>query len=82
MTEILPLSSIAMIRQKQLQACTGLSRSAIYDRLNPQSPRHDPTFPKQVHLGCRAVGFVESEVLAWLQSRISLRRRAKGGQNA
>jgi prophage regulatory protein len=74
--------SLTILRINQLIPKLGLSRAAIYDRLNTDSPRHDPTFPKPISLGCRAVGFVESEVLAWLQSRIDFSRRATGGQNA
>lgn len=66
-----PKDHTSIIRLKQVQLRTGLSRSAIYDRLDPKSPRHDPLFPKQVSLGTGAVGWVESEVSAWLNARIS-----------
>lgn len=49
------------------------SRSAIYDWLNPKSPRHDPTFPRPVRIGARAVGFLEHELDAWLADRASQR---------
>ena len=42
----------------------GLSKSAIYDRLDQNSPRHDPSFPKPVQVGNgknSPIGFVESE---------------------
>jgi prophage regulatory protein len=76
-----PENPIQILRIDDIKSQIGLSRSAIYDRLNPHSPRFDVTFPKQVHLGGRAVGFIASEVSAWLQSRIDFSRRAKGGQN-
>ncbi|PHV11507.1 helix-turn-helix transcriptional regulator [Chitinimonas sp. BJB300] len=60
-----------IIRRKQLETRTGLSRSAIYDKLNPHSPRHDATFPTQISLGGDSVGWVESEVNAWIESRIA-----------
>jgi len=60
---------LAILRLKQVAARTGLSRSAIYDKLNRKSPRHDPTFPIQVRLGTDAVGWHASEVEAWLASR-------------
>ena len=48
---------------------TGLSRSTIYDKINPASPRHDPLFPRKVGLGARAVGWYMQEVEQWLQAR-------------
>jgi prophage regulatory protein len=65
---------VVIIRLKQVQIRTGLSRSTIYDRINPKSPRFDSTFPKQISLGSDAVGWIESEVNDWLESRISVRR--------
>ena len=53
---------------------TGLSRSTIYDRIDPKSPRHDPTFPSKVKIGIEAVGWVESELENWLLSRIQANR--------
>lgn len=63
-----PSVPVTILRLKQVTACTGLSRSAIYDKLNTKSPRHDPTFPVQVRLGF-AVGWHASEIEAWLASR-------------
>ena len=63
------LSARRILRLKQITELTGLSRSAIYDRLDPKSKRHDSSFPKQVKLGGStnaAVGWVESEVMAWI----------------
>jgi prophage regulatory protein len=60
---------LTILRLKQVKARTGLSRSAIYDKLSTKSPRHDPTFPIQVRLGSDAVGWVESEIEFWLASR-------------
>ncbi len=55
-----------ILRLKALIEHTGLSRSAIYDRLDAKSPRHDPSFPKSFQLGGQAVGWYEAEVNAWL----------------
>ncbi|MBV6325715.1 AlpA family transcriptional regulator [Duganella sp. HSC-15S17] len=59
-----------ILRRKQVEARTGLSRSTIYDKMNPRSPRYDFTFPKQIRLGEHSVGWVESQIDAWLISRI------------
>lgn len=54
----------------------GLSKSAIYDRLDKKSPRHDSTFPRPIPLGTgknSPIGFVESEVDSWLTKQIEKR---------
>jgi len=69
---------ITILRLNQVKDRTGLSRSTIYDRMNPHSPRHDPSFPVQVELGASSVGWVASEIDVWLSSRISANRSAVG----
>jgi len=49
---------------------TGLSRSAIYALIA------DGQFPAQVNLGPRTVGWVESEIFDWIESRIAARANA------
>lgn len=56
-----------VIRLKELITHTGLSRSAIYDRMDPHSPRHDPSFPRSFSLGGAAVGWYLEEVDRWLK---------------
>jgi predicted DNA-binding transcriptional regulator AlpA len=65
---------MVIIRRRQVEARTSLSRSAIYDRLDPHSPRYDATFPKQLKLGSASVGWLESEIDAWLSARIRISR--------
>jgi prophage regulatory protein len=55
-----------ILRLKALIQHTGLSRSAIYDRMDEKSPRHDPSFPRSFQLGGQAVGWYETEVDTWL----------------
>jgi prophage regulatory protein len=58
-----------VIRLPEIKAQTGQSRSTIYDKLNPKSPRYDATFPKPIKLGARSIGWIEAEVQAWIESR-------------
>ena len=58
-----------LLRLPAVKARTGLSRSTIYQRIS------DGTFPRPISLGARAIGFIESEIDAWLQSRIEQSRR-------
>lgn len=73
-------TAVRILRRKQLEERTGLSRSTIYARLNPKSPCYDPTFPKPIELGCGMknppVGWVESEVESWLAFQIEKSRTA------
>ncbi len=72
-------TALTIIRRKQVEARTGLSRSSIYARLrhNPKRPGdYDPTFPKPVSVGAKAVGWVEAEVEAWLVAQIQKSRKA------
>lgn len=57
-----------IIRQKRLAEITGLSRSTIYNLISSGS------FPKQISLGKRAVGWLATEVDQWLQERASASR--------
>ncbi|MDR0634906.1 MAG: AlpA family phage regulatory protein [Azoarcus sp.] len=70
----------SILRRRQVEARTGLSRSTIYARLrrNPKSPGdYDPTFPKPVSIGVKAVGWIESEIDDWLNAQIQKSRAAK-----
>lgn len=48
---------------------TGLSRSTLY------SLQGQDDFPHSIALGARAVGWLESEVEAWISARIAAARR-------
>jgi len=57
-----------ILRRKQVEARTGLSRSTLYARIKPG------TFPAPVSLGPRAVGWIESDVQLWASDRIDAGR--------
>ncbi len=61
-------SQLSILRRKQVQARTGLSRSTIYLYIKAGQ------FPKPVALGPRAVGWVESEVSEWIVARLKATR--------
>ena len=65
----------SILRRKQVEARTGLSRSTIYLRIKEGS------FPKPISLGARAVGWLEFEINEWLDNQIKQSRHvAQGGQ--
>ncbi len=59
---------VRVLRITQVQARTGLSRSSIYVRVANGS------FPKPIRLGARAIGWIESEVDAWIREQIAASR--------
>nr|WP_296278064.1 AlpA family transcriptional regulator [Pseudomonas sp. UBA7530] len=61
-----------ILRLKQVQERTGLSRSTIYDRINIKSPRYDKAFPKPVKIGLSAVGWLEESVNDWIKKRFNI----------
>ncbi|OTG87370.1 helix-turn-helix transcriptional regulator [Acinetobacter sp. ANC 3813] len=69
------INTIQMLRLRELIKLIGLSRSSIYDRLNPRSKRYDPNFPKPVKLN-RASRWLVSEVEEWIRNKMSCRDRA------
>jgi prophage regulatory protein len=63
----------SVLRIKEVQLRTGLCRSTIYDKLNAKSKRYDPSFPKPINLGKHAVGFIATEVNAWIAAQMNAR---------
>lgn len=56
-----------IIRRRTVEKLTGLGRSAIYEGV-----AHG-TFPRQVPLSGKAVGWIEEEINAWIEARIAER---------
>lgn len=54
-----------ILRRPAVEKLVGLSRSTIYLRMKQGS------FPKQIFLGGRLVGWIESDIQAWLDDRIA-----------
>ena len=61
-----------ILRLKHVKARTGLSRSTIYQRIKEGS------FPAQVSLGPRAVGWLETDIGAWIEHQVKLSRATRG----
>ena len=57
-----------ILRLPEVISRVGLRRASIYQHMNQGS------FPKTISLGVRAVGWLESEIDAWVQVRIQGRR--------
>jgi prophage regulatory protein len=64
-------NAFAILRRKQVEAATGLSRSTIYQRIK------DKTFPPAIQLGPRAVGWRVGDIDAWLDDPAGYHMEAK-----
>lgn len=60
-----------IIRLKQVIASTGLGRSTIYKYIA------EGKFPVPLQLSVRCVGWLESEIQQWIQSRLDIRNLNK-----
>lgn len=58
---------LRLLRLEQVGEITGLRRSMVYQL------EAEGGFPRRVKLAARAVGWVESEVRAWIAARIATR---------
>jgi len=54
-----------ILRLPEVKARTGLARSTIYLRMS------EGAFPEPISLGARSVGWIESEIDAWIARRIA-----------
>ena len=57
-----------ILRLSEVVQRTGIGRSSIYLWIEQGH------FPRQIALGARAVGWLESEVNDWIQNRITMSR--------
>jgi len=64
--------ALTILRRKQVEARTGLSRSTIYQRIAEEK------FPPSVSLGAgaRAVGWIEAEIDEWLSAQVERSRKS------
>jgi len=56
-----------ILRLPAVKSMTGLSRSLIYDMVAKGN------FPIPISLGARAVGWLESEISAWIEKKVQQR---------
>ncbi len=57
-----------VLRLPSVRSRVGLGRTTIYQRIA------DGTFPRQIHIGPKAVGWIESEIDGWIAERVSQSR--------
>lgn len=60
---------LRILRMAELTTLLGISRSSIYEKLNPKSRYYDADFPKPIRLGAASVGWRSTSVDEWIASR-------------
>lgn len=65
-----PSRKESILRLADVKNRTGLSRSTIYLNIS------QGLFPRPINLGARSVGWLESEIDAWISARIRQSRGA------
>lgn len=73
MAELITNVKDELLRRQEIERLLGMGRSAIYARLDPDSPQYDPSFPRPVPAGKHAVRWVSREVFDWIHARIAER---------
>lgn len=64
-----------VLRIKHVIKYLGIGRSTIYERMNPDSPRYDPSFPRPIRLSGGssqrgATGWRSQDLSRWIDSRM------------
>ena len=67
-------TALTILRRKQVEKRVGLSRSTIYAKIAAGE------FPAPIALSARAVGWLESDIIAWIESRITSSHVLEGGK--
>ncbi|MEW6441889.1 MAG: AlpA family transcriptional regulator [bacterium] len=66
------VSEERILRLREVRERTGLARSSLYQQIAQGK------FPRQIRLGLRSAGWLESEVNAWIAERIRVSRPSVG----
>ena len=59
---------VKILRLNEVINRTGIPRSTIYAFMAKDR------FPKQINLGCRSVGWIDSEVNEWIEAKVEKAR--------
>jgi len=65
------MSNTTILRLPEVLKRTGISRAAVFQKLDANSSYYDSTFPKQVKLGARSVGWSSEKIQVWIDSKLN-----------
>ena len=57
-----------LVRRDEVERGTGISRTTIYNMMNPESDYYDPTFPLPLRIGARSVAWRADELESWMKN--------------
>lgn len=63
-----------ILNLKDIMLITRLGRATIYNMLDPKNVSYDPTFPKQIKLSANRVGWLATEINAWIEAKLASRQ--------
>lgn len=67
-----PSDPLRVLRMADVCSRLRLSKSTVRRYYDPSTPSYDPTFPRPVKLGKRAIGWHEEAIHRWVLSRESI----------
>lgn len=59
---------MCVIRLPKLLSILGISRSTVYLKINQTSKYYDKDFPKPIKLGEKAIGWINQDVMEYIES--------------
>ena len=62
-----------VIKLQEVLDLVSISRATHFAKLDEKSRSYDPTYPKPIKVGARAVRYVEQEIFDWLATRMEAR---------
>lgn len=63
------MSQKRFIRVKELLKILSISRSTLYDWINPKSSRYDESFPKPIKIGNTMTVWISTMIEDWMDER-------------
>ncbi|MGC9386440.1 MAG: helix-turn-helix transcriptional regulator [Hydrogenovibrio sp.] len=63
---------IELLNLNNLVKMLNISRSTIYRKIKPNAKQYDPTFPKPIKVGQKAIRWRLSDVEKWLDEQVHL----------
>lgn len=70
-------TQIKLITLKELIERLGISKSAVYRRIDPHEKLYDPSFPRPIKIGLNSSRWIEAEIETWLQTIINEQRETQ-----
>lgn len=62
-----------VIKLQDVLELVSISKATHFAKLDEKSKSYDPTYPKPIKVGARAVRYVEQEIFDWLAARMEAR---------